>query len=955
MKFSDYLIGNQWGQPMSSQVQTPIQPQQMQSIAPQQSMQSSVTDFWIKPNQSAPKKKVETFDVLWMLEKTNQFTQQAIKDNPAPVKREYSGRDKNIIEVKKWIEDSLRETHKLNTLLDMKRYVDDWATLEEIQQDFQDIPQEVIWQIYNEFSFWTKFKDILKLYPELDSIQVPQELSNKYDIRKYFNPLWEAGKTILEAKQRSKEEWSLLTSNPLTQWFMSAIWWAVKWVWDLGAWIVWLSDTINAWAKSVTQWWTIDQYKERPTTTSEDALNIFWWGTTTVWSVFALPAITLINAGIESLPEEWQRALADSMDWLWDKIAQTPWLKQWMQSLPPDRQAEFKQELANAWVWLLLWLKNKKNIVTDPKTFLKENINPIDIAKNFNENVLWVPKSAGELVEWAMNEAWNKIYTTVKWAKWKLSTMTKWVKWEVSFWDRVIAVMNGLDAETVRKFKDSPDIVKALDEWKITKESIKTDLVSAVDDVIDERNEVWSQYSEVYRNPERFDTNDIIADINSSLLEQWVKIKDNKIIWFDTTKMPWLTDQAKTALKSKYKDTIQTLEWRSDLSVKELHNIRKDLYSTSYQDGFANKKAPWVSKVSDVLTERLKNVPWFKEVDSWYKEAADLVNELKSNVLTKDWDFKGTLKALLWERWAKRMDILEKHFPWLKDKIETLAAYDDYLNTRNRKKVWLYEKAGAGAVAWFTMWWWLGAVIWAMVWPILSDFVRDPKWFKNYIVSKAWDNIANKIELWKKLNVSEKTRVNRALKEIIKNPQAALPYKWELWETPNTIIAPWKDIVTSPQGNFIKWQILDTNNSKNATANTSNIDDNSITTVKKKPVQSDTLASKADSMSKYIQPLYDEARKYKSADDWIKRFRDETYNANNVDKKISDKAKEFNKKYVPLLEDWTTKKYKETIQSIIEDTTLDTDSMLEKIKPIEEKLYNYQKSQLRKIREKANK
>lgn len=915
MKFSDYLIGNQWGQPMYSQVQTPIQPQQMQSIAPQQSMQSSVTDFWIKPNQSAPKKKVETFDVLWMLEKTNQFTQQAIKDNPAPVKREYSGRDKNIIEVKKWIEDSLRETHKLNTLLDMKRYVDDWATLEEIQQDFQDIPQEVIWQIYNEFSFWTKFKDILKLYPELDSIQVPQELSNKYDIRKYFNPLWEAGKTILEAKQRSKEEWSLLTSNPLTQWFMSAIWWAVKWVWDLGAWIVWLSDTINAWAKSVTQWWTIDQYKERPTTTSEDALNIFWWGTTTVWSVFALPAITLINAGIESLPEEWQRALADSMDWLWDKIAQTPWLKQWMQSLPPDRQAEFKQELANAWVWLLLWLKNKKNIVTDPKTFLKENINPIDIAKNFNENVLWVPKSAGELVEWAMNEAWNKIYTTVKWAKWKLSTMTKWVKWEVSFWDRVIAVMNGLDAETVRKFKDSPDIVKALDEWKITKESIKTDLVSAVDDVLSERNEVWSQYSEVYRNPERFDTNDIIADINSSLLEQWVKIKDNKIIWFDTTKMTWLTDQAKTALKSKYKDTIQTLAWRSDLSVKELHNIRKDLYSTSYQDGFANKKAPWVSKVSDVLNERLKNVPWFKEVDSWYKEAADLVNELKSNVLTKDWDFKGTLKALLWERWAKRMDILEKHFPWLKDKIETLAAYDDYLNTRNRKKVWLYEKAGAGAVAWFTMWWWLGAVIWAMVWPILSDFVRDPKWFKNYIVSKAWDNIANKIELWKKLNVSEKTRVNRALKEIIKNPQAALPYKWELWETTNTIIAPWKDIVTSPQGNFIKWQILDTNNSKNATANTSNIDDNSITTVKKKPVQSDTLVSKADDIKpkNILSPKSNIMENLDVLKDYKPKWYD--YKIQDIDVKLTNSHKTDNY-YKDLPNYWESKSVKYREQKI---------------------------------------
>jgi hypothetical protein len=46
-----------------------------------------------------------------------------------------------------------------------------------------------------------------------------------------------------------------------------------------------------------------------------------------------------------------------------------------------------------------------------------------------------------------------------------------------------------------------------------------------------------------------------------------------------------------------------------------------------------------------------------------------------------------------------------------------------------------------------------------------------------------------------------------------------------------------------------------------------------------------------------------EARKYKSADEFEKRFRDETYNANNVDTKISDKAKEFNRKYVPMLED----------------------------------------------------
>ena len=114
-------------------------------------------------------------------------------------------------------------------------------------------------------------------------------------------------------------------------------------------------------------------------------------------------------------------------------------------------------------------------------------------------------------------------------------------------------------------------------------------------------------------------------------------------------------------------------------------------------------------------------------------------------------------------------------------------------------------------------------------------------------------------------------------------------------------------------------------------------------------------APTAKSLDKIDDALLAEARKYKSADDWIKKFRDETYNVDHIDTKISDKAKEFNRKYVPLLEDWTTKKYKENIQSIIEDITVDTDSMLKKIEPIKEKLYNYQKSKLRKIREEANK
>ena len=339
---------------------------------------ASVATFGMTPKkQQYSSKKPETFDVTALLNQTKNITQKAIQDNPVEQKNTtYTGRNKSIKEIQDWINNATRETHKLNTLLDMKRYVDDWATVQDIISDFWDVPQDILVPLYDEFKLWTKMKDILKLYPELDNIQAPKELRDKYDIKKLFNPLWEAGETILKAKEKAKEDWSFLTSNPLTQWFMWAVWWAVKSVWDLWAWVVWISDKINSLWKSITQWWDMEQYSERPTSLSEDVFNTVSWWVGTVWSVFAMPASILINTGIEALPRDYQVALSDSMDWLGDKIAQTPWLKQWMQSLPQERQDEFKQELANAWFWLLLWLKWKKNIITDPKLFLKQNINP---------------------------------------------------------------------------------------------------------------------------------------------------------------------------------------------------------------------------------------------------------------------------------------------------------------------------------------------------------------------------------------------------------------------------------------------------------------------------------------------------------------------------------------------------------------------------------------------------
>jgi hypothetical protein len=665
MKFSDYLIGNQWGGQMSSQ--EPIQPQQMQSIAPQQSMQSSVTDFWIKPNQSAPKKKVDTFDVLWMLEKTNQFTQQAIKDNPVSKwNTVYTWRNKNIREIQEWIEQSTKETHKLNTLLDMKRYIDDWATLEEFQADFWDVPQEILPQIYEEFAYWTKMKDILKLYPELDNIQPPQKLREKYDIKKFFNPLWEAGKTILKAKEKAKEDWSFLTSNPLTQWFMGAVWWAVKSVGDLGAWIVWISDKINSLWKSITEWWDIDQYSERPSSLSEDVFNTVSWWVGTVWSVFAMPASILINTGIEALPRDYQVALSDSMDWLGDKIAQTPWLKQWMESLPVERQNEFKQELANAWFWLLIWLKWKKNIITDPKLFLKENINPISIARNFNENVMGIP-----------SKALDTAVSTV--GKMKIPEIDLWISNKTQWASNFVA--KKLIDSKFKFTKTNKDAIRKT-SWLETSDFILENNLTAnnVDEMIDKTKDmVDNAMSEKFKALEKVDT------------PQKITARD-KLIWNS------IVNQAKNDISEVYGKKFD--EITPDEIIPELQeqfDIIKNIEETLKWKDTTALKLEAMKSLYDMYNSHLKYDPTKKRILS---SAEKIRLWLQSDI-------------------EKLGETVDADIKWLNKKIAGGKALEKWLiqagdRMDNNNIFWLSDSQTA--ILWSVLWWWwvgVATVLWA--------------------------------------------------------------------------------------------------------------------------------------------------------------------------------------------------------------------------------------------------
>jgi len=74
--------------------------------------------------------------------------------------------------------------------------------------------------------------------------------------------------------------------------------------------------------------------------------------------------------------------------------------------------------------------------------------------------------------------------------------------------------------------------------------------------------------------------------------------------------------------------------------------------------------------------------------------------------------------------------------------------------------------------------------------------------------------------------IGSETALNDFLNKPLDYP--ALPLKWWVWSTPNTVIAPWKKIISWPKGTVREWQILEINKPKNDISNLNRNMNNSI-------------------------------------------------------------------------------------------------------------------------------
>ena len=232
---------------------------------------------------------------------------------------------------------------------------------------------------------------------------------------------------------------------------------------------------------------------------------------------------------------------------------------------------------------------------------------------------------------------------------------------------------------------------------------------------------------------------------------------------------------------------METLHGKETLTVEELHNIRKSLNKTTFQDWFQTKKAQGVEKIISWINIKLKKVPGFSRADKTFSEITTELSQIKKMLTSTDPEgklhMKGTIKWLLSETWRKKLEVIERYYPEFRRNVEAIVAYDDYTLTREKKKVWLYNKPvswGAWWTIWLTLGWPVGAIIGAVAWTMLHSFATDPKRFKNRVVKKLRKKVAQKIAKWKALTRIEKARMDFEAERLLAKPQLALEYKPDL-------------------------------------------------------------------------------------------------------------------------------------------------------------------------------
>ena len=175
-------------------------------------------------------------------------------------------------------------------------------------------------------------------------------------------------------------------------------------------------------------------------------------------------------------------------------VNKVPGLKQFKESLPEQDQERFDVFIGNVAWGLLLWMKNKGNIVKNPKQFILENLNPTELTRNFQENVLAIPKKWLQSIDHGLS---NNGYTKNKelFIKWVKPT----VKGKQNITDYARFVDDGLEGiASIVKNKENLKFINDIGEE--SRGQLPKNLSEFSDAISQTKKKIYSEYDALAKN-----------------------------------------------------------------------------------------------------------------------------------------------------------------------------------------------------------------------------------------------------------------------------------------------------------------------------------------------------------------------------------------------------------------------------------------------------------------------
>ena len=464
--------------------------------------------------------------------------------------------------------------------------------------------------------------------------------------------------------------------------------------------------------------------KQYMTTASEDALNFAEWYTDALFTA-TNPYMALGMKTVWATEQEmWGGVLtwlAEKMGWVWEIINSIPWLSNYRDTLSPEDQQRFDAFVGNVAVGLILWTKNKKNIIKDPKTFLMENLQPNQITKNFVQSVTWMP----DRLLWGTDSLAGG-------AKWLMSKATKWVD-------------------------NAGNVLDRAAEWGAK----KITWTATAQDKLYKAQEPRMNILSEKKNLERRRANSDRA--NELILDNGYK---------PTNTAERLDAHQKTLNKlwGQVMDKVNAQEWV---------NVDQSSMITALSDYIRSKKKLWVAWISSDIKALEAELKSLKKMQAeWNTDIPTL--EAKKQVLNDLIDRKGQeasevykwgIKLLTQEIW-KIEDSIISQIPWefselKRDVGALLDSYEDVFKAdmKNQRKKWLWLTETYSRIEWIgdTLWgivklfWWDASGLVKWLWKLALGKSLAKASDVDFLIKQWFEDLANERLGGNKSQASSKT------------------------------------------------------------------------------------------------------------------------------------------------------------------------------------------------------